>query len=74
MALWMLHVDAAGLVCAVTPAAKDASFFRAMRAIPHVTLADEDIAWPNGERWASPHMTAADWQALGVNPLERSDA
>lgn len=74
MALWMLHVDVAGLVCAATPAAKGADFFRAMRAIPHVPLADENIAWPRDGAWESPHMTAADWRALGVSGLDRSDA
>lgn len=74
MALWMLHTDAAGYVRALTPAGKDADFFRTMRALPHVTLGDGDIAWPGGERWASPHMTAADWEDLGVSPLGRSGA
>lgn len=74
MALWMLHTDASGDVCRLTAAAKDASFFRAMRAIPHVTLADDDIAWPADGAWASPHMTAADWKELGVSALDRSDA
>lgn len=73
MALWTLHTDADGLVAVVREAPKGADFFRAMRAIPHVTLTDEDIAWPSDGAWASPHMTAADWRALGVSGLDRSD-
>lgn len=72
MALWILHTDDTGHVTRVVEAPKGADFFRAMRAIPHVPLPDADVAWGAHGPWESPHLTAADWRALGVAGLDRS--
>lgn len=73
MALWRLHTDADGLVCVVTAGSKNGDFFKALRALPNLPLAEDEIAWPREGAWAYPHMTQGDWRGLGVTAMGRSE-